>query len=353
VSRRRRFHIGFHFFGSGNIGDDFMLAGFLDVAREMLGAPLLTCCSPFDRDAQRLRFGEVTWLPYEARAREEAVAAADAWIGVGDSPFQSEVGSWFFDHLVDELELCRRFRKPMFYFCVGVNDRAAMQHPVTRTIAAAAAGIWTRDRQSAALVGQINTGAVLEAADLANVFLASRTAPAVEPGTIGFLLNFEDRAAFSAGALCEVLDATSPRPACWLVQEVRTLSGSEWELLTSVPSSHRSRLEVRAPVYSKASLTELAGCWGSPETIVTSRYHGALVAAWSGARVVVIERNAKLTGLVEQLGLTSVPDLQRAEPLLEALQMAQPVEATRLHALTAAVRDAGRQLAGRWSYLGL
>jgi polysaccharide pyruvyl transferase WcaK-like protein len=227
-----------------------------------------------------------------------------------------------------------------------------MQFPVTRTIAGAATGIWTRDRQSTQLLSGMVPGTVVEAADLANVFLASRKPAPLEPGTIGFVLNFEDPAAFSSGALCEVLDATASRQACWLVQEVRTLSGSEWELLAKLPPAYRNRLQVRAPDYAKATLSELAGCWGVPETIVTSRYHGALLAAWSGARVVVIERNAKLRGLVEQLGLTSVPNLQRAEPLLEALQTAQPVEAARLHGLTAAVRDAGRQLGGR-SYFGL
>ena len=200
-----------------------MLAGFLDVARGILGSPHLTCCTPFDRDAQRLRLPDVAWLPYDARAREEAIAAADAWIGVGDSPFQSEVGSWFLDHLAEEMELCRRFRKPMFYFCVGVNDSAAMQHPLTRTIAEAATAIWTRDPQSADLLRPIGGGTVADAADLANVFLATRTPPTLERGTIGFLLNFEDRAAFSIDALCEVLDATTPQRACWLVQEVRTL----------------------------------------------------------------------------------------------------------------------------------
>ncbi len=86
------------------------------------------------------------------------------------------------------------------------------------------------------------------------------------------------------------------------------------ELLASLPPSHRSRVQVRAPDYSKATLSELAGCWGAPETVVSSRYHGALVAAWSGARVVVIERNAKLAGLVKQLGLTSVKDLRTPAP---------------------------------------
>lgn len=322
-----------------------MLAGFLEMAREFLESPVLTCCTPFDRDAQRLRLPQVTWFDYDIAARERAIAAADAWIGVGDSPFQSEVGSWFLDHLAQEMEWCRRFRKPMLYFCVGVNDEAALQHPLTRTIAGAAAGIWTRDAQSTAMLERLAPGIVLEAADLANLFFAPRTPPPLQRGTIGFLLNFEDRSAFAAGALCEVLDTVRPGRAAWLVQEVRPLAGSERDLLASLPPDCRTRFEVRAPDYAKGSLNDLADCWGFPETIVTSRYHGALLAAWSGARVVVVERNAKLRGLVEQLGLTSVEDLATSPRLLEALRQARPIERTRLMRLADAVRTAGRQLA--------
>ena len=344
-----RLHIGHHFFGSGNIGDDFMLAGFLEIAREFLGSPALTCCTPFDRDAQRLRLPDVTWFPYETGHRERAIEAADAWIGVGDSPFQSEVGSWMLDHLSQELEICRRHGKQMFYFCVGVNDYAAVQHPITQTIVNAAAGIWTRDRQSTELLRRLVPDTVFDAADLANVFFARRPPATLDRGTVGLLLNFEDRSAFSADALLSVLDSRGTSRAAWLVQEVRTLSGSEWELLGTIPPGYRSRLDVRAPDYATAGLNDLAECWGFPETVVTSRYHGALLAAWSGARVVVIERNAKLTGLVEQLGLVSVKDLRTAGPLLKALDDARAVDRERLEALGAAVTTAARRLAAALS----
>ena len=102
---------------------------------------------------------------------------------------------------------------------------------------------------------------------------------------------------------------------------------------------------MRAPDYGRASLDDLAACWGVPETVVTSRYHGALFAAWAGSRVVVIERNAKLTGIVDQLGLVSVGDLRAAAPLLDAMRSARPVERQRLTALAARVDGCGRELA--------
>jgi polysaccharide pyruvyl transferase WcaK-like protein len=343
-----RVHIGHHFFGSGNIGDDYMLAGILALAADALPGARLSCCTPFDRASQQHRLPGVSWLEYTDPARDEAVAACDAWIGVGDSPFQSEVGSWFLDHLLAERDRCRRFGKPMYFFCVGVNDFGAMENPATRAIVESSRQIWTRDAQSARLLTAIvGPDRVASGPDLANVFFARRRFGGVEPGTIGLVLNFEDRSAFSADALAEVIARQSGRAhgVRWCVQEVRTLSGSEWELLATLPASHRERLDVRAPDYATASLDDLAACWGVPEVLVTSRYHGALFGAWAGSRVVVIERNAKLLGIVDQLGLVSVGDLRAAAPLLDAIDNARPVERQTLADLASRVDACGRELA--------
>ena len=53
-----RLHVGHHFYGAGNLGDDLMLAGLLAAAAERFGlssAPQFTCCIPFDPAPQRLR----------------------------------------------------------------------------------------------------------------------------------------------------------------------------------------------------------------------------------------------------------------------------------------------------------
>jgi hypothetical protein len=70
--------------------------------------------------------------------------------------------------------------------------------------------------------------------------------------------------------------------------------------------------------------------------------------------VVVIERNAKLTGLVQQLGLTSITDLRSPEPLLAAIERARPTDTARLHQLASAVETAATSLATQLaSYRGL
>jgi polysaccharide pyruvyl transferase WcaK-like protein len=345
-SPRLRLHIGHHFFGSGNIGDDFMLAGFITAIQRIVGQVELTCCTPFDRSAQHLRFPEVTWLPYDDTSRDASIARCDAWVGVGDSPFQSEVGSWLLDHLSDEASRCAAHGKRMFFICVGVNDRGAMEHPKTRAIARAAEAIWTRDPQSAGMLSRVVLpGRVKAGADLANVFFGTRERKPIERGVVGILLNFEDRSAFEPDALCRFIDSLGGRRVRWLVQEVRRLAGSEWELLESLPPDYRARIEVRAPDYARGSLESLATCWGTPEILVTSRYHGALFGAWLGSRVAIVERNAKLEGLVDQLGIRSVKDLRRAEPLRLAVEAATPIDPTVLGELAVSVDQCSRELA--------
>ena len=341
-----RLHIGHHFFGSGNLGDDLMLAGFLALAGRTLGEATFSCSSPFDRECQERRFPQVEWLPYDPATRASAIEACDAWLGVGDTPFQTDVGSWFLDHLIEEVDLCRRSGKPMFFLAVGLNNRQAIVHPHTRTIAGQARHIWTRDPLSARLLREIlSPERVTAGADLANAFLVDRTSPAVEPGTLAFLLNFEDRQAFSTEAIREVIEATPDCRHLWLVQEVRTLGGSERDIYNQLPESCRARLELRAPDYAVDSLDTMLDRWGQPERLITSRYHGALVGAWLGSRTVIIERNDKLTGLVEQLGLASAKDLRRAAPVVALGQHAAPVSRDALNALAGCASQALEELA--------
>jgi hypothetical protein len=316
-------HIGHHFFGSGNIGDDLMLAGFLRAVPPRLKASGFSCCSPFDLECQRRRFPEVQWLAYDSATRAAAIDAAHAWLGVGDTPFQTDVGAWFLEHLIEDARLCRRSNTPMFFVGVGLNNRAAIDHPHTRTIVEQASHIWTRDVSSATYLRSL--GAVTPGADLANVYLAARQPPPVERGTLAFLLNFEDPASFALDAICDTIDRTPGRRHLWLVQEVRPLPGSEREIYSRLPSEYRDRLEVRAPDYGQGSIPALLGAWGTPETVVTSRYHGALSCAWSGSRVAVIERNDKLTGLVETLQVPSARDFHSGAAIVALLERAVPV----------------------------
>lgn len=329
-----------------------MLAGFVKLANRRLVGATFSCSSPFDRACQERRFPQVEWLPYDIAARASAIEACDAWLGVGDTPFQTDVGSWFLDHLMEEVALCARFGRPMYFLAVGLNNREAIAHPHSRAIAGQARHIWTRDPLSARFLRQMHPREqVSAAADLAHAFLMGRPSLPTEPGTQAFLLNFEDRDAFSTEAIRDIIEATPECRHLWLVQEVRPLSGSEQDIYGQLPEWCRARLELRIPDYASDSLDTMLGRWGRPERLITSRYHGALVGAWLGSRTVVIERNDKLTGLVEQLGLPSVKDLRTAPAVVELGRHAEPVSRTVLAALAGLAAQSVDQLVTELSSL--
>lgn len=308
-------HIGHHFFGAGNLGDDLMLAGFLAAAGPAwLGNVELTCCSPHDLASQRRRFPEVRWLPYDVATREACVAGADVWLGLGDTPFQVTGGhSWFLDHLGEEAAWCRRHGTPMYYLGVGVNERAAVEHPQTRVLVAQAEHIWTRDESSAEMLAPLAAPGVVTAhADLAHLALAGAGFPTPQPGTLGLVLNFEDSTQYRFGWLAELVRLASNRwNTRWLAQEVRPLAGSETFLHARLPADARGQTLLKLPAYGHAeSALELLAEWRGTASLLVSRYHAALIGAWMGAAVTVFARNDKVAGVARQLALPTVASLE-------------------------------------------
>ena len=336
MSERRRLHIGHHFFGSGNVGDDLMLAGFLQAVGDGVE---LTCCSACDVESQRRRFPSVRWLPYTLEAREQAVRECGAWVGVGDTPFQLSVGPWFLEHLRGELEMCRRLGKPMTFVGVGVGDAEALADDRARAVLDYATAVWARDQWSAdAMSKACDARKVRLGGDLAHVWLRAhpprRSSP--EPDVTGYVLNFEDPRQFRREALCALVESLpASQKQRWLVQEVRPLPGSEMELWSGLPGPCIQRLDLRKPDYAAGSVDDLLAPWGAPARVLSSRYHGALVAAWAGSRVVAIERSVKVSGLVSELELVGLPALHDAQAVRAALDRPAPVSKSALHALAA------------------
>lgn len=347
-----KLHIGHHFFGSGNIGDDLMLAGFL-ASLEAAGATdvELTCCSAFDIESQRRRFPQVTWLPYSPEARAAAVEACDAWVGVGDTPFQIVVGPWFLDHLAAERDLCRKHGKSMYFVGIGVNEAEALDDPRAQDVLAGAAHVWARDARSAGLVaGACDPVKLSIGADLAHVALrdhARRCPPRIEAGVTGYVLNFEDPRQLDRDALAALLSNPGPDSPRWLVQETRPLPGSELDLFKALPPACRDSVLLCAPAYRDArTIDELLRPWSAPQYVLSSRYHGALAAAWLGCRVVAVERSVKLKGLASQAGLVSLPALHDAAAVRQALEAARPVPRALLERLADRAAASCRHLLG-------
>jgi len=197
-------HIGHHFYGADNIGDDLMLAGFLQALPTNAVDLRFSCCSPFDLESQKRRSPQIEWLPYSPEVRQAAIAASDCWLGFGDTSFQSDTGEWFVDHLANEALWCKQRKLPMWFLGVGVNNREVFDLPQTKFLLDWVEGIWTRDVVSANYIADYFPRSKIRlGADLANIYLRYRATNlhcAAREMSVGLCLHFESRAKFDIPA---------------------------------------------------------------------------------------------------------------------------------------------------------
>lgn len=298
-----RIHLGHHFYGAGNLGDDLMLAGFLQTLGEIEPGAEVSGAVPFDRDALARRFPGTRWHGMKPAERRAAIAACDAWLGLGGSPFQHAQSRWFVDHLAEEAALCRELGKPMWFLGIGVQTESELADAAVRAVCAQARGIWTRDAASARRIQDSNASMrVAPAADLAHLHLAAAPPPPARPGTMAVVANFDYGEWPGRNAALAALEATGPARKIWLAQESRELPGAERALFAALPTEMRRGWELVSPDEPGAPLESALARWPGAEILLTSRYHAAITGVWAGSRVVVIGINEKLRGAAAELG---------------------------------------------------
>ena len=338
--RRLHVHIGVNFFGAGNIGDDLMLAGFLAALGPRVDRLALSCCTPYDLASQQRRFPAITWLSDERATRSQALADADVWLALGDTPFQLLSGPWMRDHLTAQIDAVARQALPMFYLGVGTEGDEVFADPLFRGLAAGAERIWCRDAASARRLSPHASSAVATGADLCHAYLGRRETwpdwnggPGPSPADLGLVIAFESPDRFDPAAVtAAIAGAAAP---VWLVQEVRGLAGSERHGLSRLSAPTRRRLSVAAPDYAGAPhLAALLAAWPRCGTVASSRYHALCIHAWRGGRLVAVRRSGKIGGIAEDFAL---PHTDLAG-LATALPAARSVSLARLDALAEASR---------------
>lgn len=329
-----RIHLGHHFYGAGNLGDDFMLAGFLGAMRTLEPQASFSCCVPFALEPLRQRFPAIEWLPYDTASRERCIAACDIWLGLGGSPFQSAQSRWFVDHLVGEADACARGGKPMFFLGVGVQTAEELESLDIKRICRQAAGIWTRDAASANRIRRLSASPRVEAAaDIAHVFFRELHPPAAKPGRVTLVANFDFGTWPGQSAALASVEKLGPSDRVWLAQESRELPGAERALFAALPASRQFRWNLVSPESAGDPLSHVISRWPSGEWLLTARYHAALAGAWAGSKVVVIATNEKLRAAARELRAPVIlPDadeatvtraLDAATPALPPLQSAE------------------------------
>jgi polysaccharide pyruvyl transferase WcaK-like protein len=310
-----RIHLGHHFYGAGNLGDDLMLAGFLRALREIEPGAEVSGAVPFDREALARRFPGTRWHGMTLAERRSRIAACDAWLGLGGSPFQHAQSRWFVDHLAEEAALCRELGKPMWFLGIGVQTAGELADAAVRAVCAQARGIWTRDAASARRIRESNASfRVTAAADLAHLHLAAAPPPPARPGTVAVVANFDYGEWPGRNAAIAALEATRPARKIWLAQESRELPGAERALFATLKPEQQHGWELVSPEIPGAPLESALARWPGAEILLTSRYHAAITGVWAGSRVVVIGINEKLRGAATELGTPLIsPSADQAE----------------------------------------
>ena len=302
-----RIHLGHHFYGAGNLGDDFMVAGFLAALRTLSPRATFTCCVPFPLEPLRSRFPEIEWLPYDEAVRSRCISECDAWLGLGGSPFQSAQSRWFLDHLVADAAKCATAKKPMFFLGIGVQTTTELAVPEVRQLCAQAVGIWTRDPVSAEHLATFPTRQpVNAAADLAHIFFRDQPPPIAAAGRLTLVANFDYGAWPGQSAFLRAAQTLPANERVWLAQESRSLPGAERALHAALPAAEQARWQLVAPDEAGAPLASALARWPSGEWLVTSRYHAALAGAWARSKIVVISTNEKLRAAAHELGAPSL-----------------------------------------------
>jgi polysaccharide pyruvyl transferase WcaK-like protein len=324
-------HIGFDFWGAGNLGDDLMLAGFQHWIDANKPDCHISALCAHDIGAMRLRFPKIEWFASDANSRAQALKRADAWIGLGGGVFQIEVGTWILDQMLSAMEAAKVRGIPSFLVGVGVNNRAALLTEQAQKIRHLARGIWLRDALclDLALDCGFSTGNTKLGADTAHLYCAAHRGLPLKQGAALVIHADLDRV---TPAIFARAREDSCMPWSWVCQEVRPIPDSESLIYDKLLPAFHTALPLIRPDYAQASIAALHEAVAQWDCVLSSRFHTSLAAAWSGARLAIFERNDKLRAIRHDLGCERCASLEDASEIARALGAASRVEEPRLQA---------------------
>lgn len=325
----RSVYVGFDFWGHGNIGDDLMVAGFQKALSSYQGVHFNThIATSYYIESQKIRFPDISWhreLP--DNLPDKTAGIHTTWVGPGTTPFQLTCGDYVLKYWLEQLPIIKTFDRKCLVN-VGAEQEIEPEKEKFSLVANVFDKISTRDRHSADILMKmlgVLESKVYAGADLANIALADyvddrrRSGKKFNLGVIvaGDTLSDEDiagvkeflmtrwrRTSFIAGDVREI-----ERHECHIFKEMTADSGwwSKRKLVLSVPD------------YMKGDIRSLLRPVDDCSTIISSRYHGLLIAAWMGCRVAAIARSSKIEPLAKELQIpVCYPPLTRQK--LEAMQ---------------------------------
>ena len=324
----KHIHIGHHFYGSGNVGDDFMLAGFLLELSKKPYQVSISCCIPYELNKIKSRFPQINWLPYTQEAREACIKTCDVWLGLGGSPFQNSVSTWFIDHLAIEHSLALKFSKPMAFLGIGSQDDEAFANKDLIRIIDYSEFISTRDTYTYKnlLSKKLLSKKISLGADLGHLFLSKNLPRDAVKGRLSTILNSDYKQWPNLNSLVTSLDDLKASEQIWLIQESRKLPGSEQSLFESLPYEIKAKWKPIFAEQSASPLSTITSLWPTSEWTLTSRYHAAIVSFWGGSKPTILGLNKKLESLANEFGLEALPIDSPNKTVLKSLSGTKPID---------------------------
>ena len=228
-------------------------------------------------------------------------------------------GLWFLEYLERELVLPFSKGIPVLFVGIGVEREATQQKERYHSILKRVAYISARDSKSAqCLISDFGVKGekVLVGDDLANIYLsrAVGTSHAVDTRPLDLALNYyaENAGRVQWWVVHRWLQSMSrSRSVAIMANEGRLLPGSEarryaelsW--LFTLSRSHEP-LPLLIPNRWSPCVGDLVAHFSSIQTVMSSRLHCLLAAAWAGCRTIALSRSSKIEMLCSHLGLATV-----------------------------------------------
>jgi polysaccharide pyruvyl transferase WcaK-like protein len=308
--------IVFDFWGAGNMGDDLMMQGFMSALEQSPSVTLgeITCFCAWDIASQRRRFPQLTWIDSkDDSAFQRAVERAEIIIGLGSTAFQLTSGDWFLKFVVRALSLIKPETK-VFFINVGAETEILPRAKDFAGVLRRVNHCSTRDAFSQGVLsglGVKSTSEIHIGGDLANISLPNLVKSVTlgkKKHSLGIVLGHDTLSSQDLDMARKFLeDRPSATRTAFITGDARDGAGFEYHLYKTWTkgwfSTMKRKLSLRRPDYTVCSMEDLVRPFAECETIISSRYHGLLTAAWFGCKVAAIGRGSKVTALAEALNV--------------------------------------------------
>ncbi|HZZ19644.1 MAG TPA: polysaccharide pyruvyl transferase family protein [Opitutaceae bacterium] len=332
-----------------------MLAGFLEVWPR--NRPLFCRVSSAQRAVLIHRFPSVKWI-----VAGEAEPLYDLWLGVGDTPIQVLSGLFFLEHLEAEFKKAKELGARIVLAGIGAEREAVREKIRFSAVLGQVDLISTRDHETRDLLSNefsVDPAKLIIGDDLAHIYLqgAASGCPEVNDRPLEVAVNYyaERMPRKDSLTVLRWLKAQQivPRSAAFLSNEARVMPSMESrhyaELAWATCLDRRGdAVAIITPNRWATDLDDTVRHFATVQTVLSSRFHCLLSAAWFGCRVYGLGRSSKVETLCVGLGISHVKERGIKAAVLErGAALARPVPAELLDSKAGNARAAVTQILAR------